>query len=122
MQSVMYRIQPRSDWPPAGDYFRGELDREGFIHLSEAGTVCRVADAFFAGRHDLLLLEVDSRLLASDRLRYEDLYGEGLSFPHLYGPLPLTAVRRVLAFPCGPDGRFQLPADVDARGTAGSGA
>ena len=41
-------------------------------------------------------------------LRYEPSRG-GALFPHLYGPLPLTAVRRVTPLPIGPEGTHIFP-------------
>jgi len=37
---------------------------------------------------------------------------EGLYYPHIYGPLNLSAVTAVVPFPCGSDGTFALPPDV----------
>jgi uncharacterized protein (DUF952 family) len=34
---------------------------------------------------------------------------DGDLFPHLYGPLPFSAVRWVAPFPIGPDGRHSFP-------------
>ncbi len=86
---------------------------DGFIHLSTAPQVVRVANARFAGARDLVLLCV-----AADRLRAPLRYergdpGSDELFPHLYGSLKADAVIRVLSFDEGPDG-FVLPADARA--------
>ena len=64
-----------------------------------------MADAFFRGRADLVLLAIDPAKIGPE-IRYE---GEADKFPHVYGPLNLDAVERVLPFEPGPDGRFALP-------------
>jgi len=94
---LLYRIEPRLSWQNAlkQSQFHGELERDGFIHLSTLEQVLRVADALYAGQTDLLLLELDT-LETTSRLEFEDLYEAGELFPHLYGPLPVTAVTRAL--------------------------
>ena len=37
-------------------------------------------------------------------------------FPHVYGPIEVGAVTDVVDFPCGPDGRFALPARLRSAG------
>jgi uncharacterized protein (DUF952 family) len=71
-----------------------------------------VADARFAGARDLVLLCVAIDRLGAP-LRHEP--GEADScelFPHLYGPLDVSAVLRTLPFAEGPDG-FALPPEID---------
>ena len=64
-----------------------------------------VADTFYRGRRDVLLLQIDPA-----RLRYqvivEDLAGTGEEFPHLYGALNLDAVEQVGVLTPLPDGTF----------------
>jgi uncharacterized protein (DUF952 family) len=67
-----------------------------------------VANRLFAGRSDLVLLEVDRGRLTCTVVD-ENLEGGTDLFPHIYGPLPMAAVVRVHDFPCGPAGRFDLP-------------
>lgn len=78
------------------------------MHLSTAEQVHLPADRLFAGRTDLVLLHVDSRL-APAPLRWEpgvETDAAGMLFPHLYGPIPVAAVLAVTEFRPGPDGRF----------------
>ncbi len=77
------------------------------MHFSSPAQVLAVADALYRGRTDLVLLCVDPDKLG-DALRYEAL-GTPEAYPHLYGPLELAAVTRVLDFPSEPDGTFRLP-------------
>jgi hypothetical protein len=51
-----------------------------------------VARRLFEGQNDLILLTIDPDGLEEGTLVYEDLYGHGEEFPHVYGPLPTTAV------------------------------
>lgn len=46
-----------------------------------------------------------------EALRWEPSRG-GALFPHLYGPLPMSAVRAVAPLSLGPAGRHDFPADV----------
>ncbi len=109
---MILHIASREEWAAAralGEYRAGSLAGEGFIHCSTPSQVLGPADALFRGRTDLVLLVIDPARLRVP-LVYEDSHGNGVLFPHLYGPLNLDAVTRVVPFPPGPDGRFALPA------------
>ena len=54
-----------------------------------------------------MLVAVDAAALG-DALRWEPSRG-GALFPHLYGPLPLGAVRGVSPLPIGADGAHAFP-------------
>jgi uncharacterized protein (DUF952 family) len=89
-----------------GRYLPESYAREGFIHCSTPEQLLRVANNFFAGQHGLVLLVIDPARLASE-LRWEpgsDATDE--LFPHLYGPLNLEAVIRVVALEADAQGRF----------------
>lgn len=106
-------ITSSSAWAASQDQGRHvdpSLELEGFIHCSEAHQVVGPANRLFQGRTDLLLLRIDTHKL-TERLVYEDSYGHG-SFPHIYGPINLDAVIKAVAFPCGDDGSFELPAEL----------
>jgi len=70
------------------------LEQEGFIHCSTPEQWPGVRDRFYADVEELLLLHVDERLVEAPVVfeRVGDAPGE---FPHVYGPIPLTAVVRV---------------------------
>jgi len=112
---LLYRIEPRSSWTEAlsSKVFNGELETDGFIHLSTLEQVLRVADALYAGQTDLLLLELDT-LELTFRLEFEDLYEAGELFPHLYGPLPASAVTRALELHWNGIG-FVLPLELSLK-------
>jgi uncharacterized protein (DUF952 family) len=56
---------------------------------------------------DLVLVAVEAEDFGG-ALKWETSRG-GALFPHLYGPLPLAAVRWVQALRLGDDGRHVLP-------------
>ncbi|GBG35811.1 glutathione S-transferase [Mycobacterium montefiorense] len=90
---------------------RGEIRPEGtavFIHLSAPEQVHLPANRLFCGRQDLVLLHIDPGLLDSP-VRWEPgvpTDPEAMLFPHLYGPLPLAAVKKVTEYLPGPGGTF----------------
>ncbi len=104
----------RAAWDAAvaqGSYAADSLAQEGFIHLSTPAQILAVADARFRGQGGLVLLCVDAERLIPE-LRYENLEGGTLLFPHVYGPINLDAVRQVVAFPPEADGSFRMPSGL----------
>lgn len=113
MTGPILHIASRAGWlasQQSGSYTPESFEREGFIHCSKQEQVLRVANTFFVGQHGLVLLVIDPARL-SPELRWEP--GTDASdelFPHLYGPLNLEAVTRVLEFEPDAQDRFtRLP-------------
>ena len=97
-----------------GTYVAAAFQREGFLHCSYARQLARVADAHFPGRSGLVLLVIDRARVGCEVVD-ENLEGGSDLFPHIYGPLPMSAVTAVVDFPCRPDGTFELPDEIDGR-------
>ena len=108
---LIYKICPSELWREAkanGVFEGAPVDRQdGFIHFSTARQAPETADKHFSGVGDLLLIAVDADALGG-HLRFEVSRGGDL-FPHLYAPLPLSAVRWVKPLRLGPDGRHIFP-------------
>ena len=108
---------PRADWAAAvatGSYVAPSLAAQGFIHCSTRAQVPTPAGLLARGRTDLVLLRIDEERLTSP-LVWED--GDppdpsGMLFPHVYGPIGVSAVVGVHDFPPSADGSFVVPADV----------
>lgn len=84
------------------------LQEEGFIHLSLPRQLPGVARMLYgdgagdgngdgAGGQGLVVLVVDPDRLAGP-VRFESMKPGGEKFPHLYGPLPVSAVVEVRPF------------------------
>jgi glutathione S-transferase len=102
----LFHIARIADWEQArrdGGYrvssLGKRLDDEGFIHLSFAHQVKSVAEAFYRGMTDLVLLELDPQRLGAPVMIESE-------FPHLYGELRLDAVALVRPYRPRPDGTF----------------
>jgi uncharacterized protein (DUF952 family) len=109
--ATIYKICAEALWRETKQegVFRGApVDaRDGFIHFSSATQVRTTAAEYFAGLENLLLIAVDADALGA-ALRWEVSRG-GELFPHLYGHLPLAAVRWVKPLPLGTDRRHIFP-------------
>ncbi|MEO7055598.1 MAG: DUF952 domain-containing protein [Caldimonas sp.] len=84
------------------------LKDQGFVHLSAPEQVHLPANRLFAGRDDVRLLWLDPELLGAP-VRWESGVPddpETMTFPHLYGPLPLIAVTSVMPYLPGEHGSF----------------
>ncbi len=117
MASVLFHIISVDDWAEAqrsGGYNPSSLAIEGFIHLSARDQILRPANLLYRGRDDLLLLRLDAEALGEAVVWEPGSHGEAEDFPHLYGPLPLSAVVGTIDFPCGPDGGFVLPEALES--------
>jgi uncharacterized protein (DUF952 family) len=88
--SLFHLIAP-AEWPASGWYRPDSLRAEGFVHLSFADQVQAVANARYRDVEGLVAVELDPVALGVE-IRIEDSYGEGATFPHVYGPVPVGAV------------------------------
>jgi uncharacterized protein (DUF952 family) len=118
---LIYHITTRDAWLNSrltGEYRAESLASAGFIHFSQRHQVLGVANAFYIGQKDLVILVVEPPRLKAE-LKYEAPVHPSASasapvaddlFPHLYGPLNADAVVKVVELSLGADGKFVLPA------------
>jgi uncharacterized protein (DUF952 family) len=111
MSTTIYKICPKALWreaEEAGRFDGATIDlADGFIHFSTADQAVETAAKHFAGQDKLLLVAVDAGALGP-ALKYEVSRG-GALFPHLYAPLPLSAVKWAKPLPLGPGGAHVFP-------------
>jgi uncharacterized protein (DUF952 family) len=116
---LILHITSKKEWLEAqtrGEYIAPSLATEGFIHCSTENQVLHVANAFYRGKNDLVLLVLNEAALKPE-LKWEPPAGspaQGISesdlFPHIFGPINLTAVASVVDFLPDPvSGTFTLP-------------
>jgi uncharacterized protein (DUF952 family) len=100
-RSLIFHIAERAEWEAARDAGRPyevstrgrTLAEEGFIHAShDEDQVRRVRRAFYADLDDLVLLAIDPQ----DLDVRDEAVGDDV-FPHIYGPIPPSAVIEVRA-------------------------
>jgi len=105
--ALVFKIVPEDLWRASetkGRFEGSPVDvGDGYIHFSTAAQVKETAARHFAGQSGLLLVAVSADALG-DALRWEPSRGGDL-FPHLYGDLPLTAVRSVVPLPLDAHGQ-----------------
>ena len=101
-----------------GVYHADSLSTEGFIHCSKPSQIVDVANAFYRGQQGLVLLVIDPSKLEAE-LKWESPAEpeptharEGDTFPHIYGPLNLDAIVKVVPFEPGLNGSFTLPFEL----------
>ncbi|HEX8328053.1 MAG TPA: DUF952 domain-containing protein [Hymenobacter sp.] len=116
---MLYRIAEPDDWhqtQQTGFFASADLAAEGFIHSSEQHQILETARRYYAGRADLVLLEWDEDALAGARVRVEREWvpSRQQHFAHVFGPVPLTAVRRSWPLAATEDGAFRLPHELEA--------
>lgn len=115
---IILHIADRKEWEASltgGYYEPPSLGSDGFIHCSTIEQNVETANRYYAGRRGLVLLCID-RDKTDAEVKYEapacmnDHRVDSL-FPHIYGPLNVSAVIRVAGFVPGADGKFELPAE-----------
>lgn len=112
MNKLIYHITQRLAWEqarPSGYYQAPSQAAEGFMHCSTRAQVLSTAERHYHGVPGLVLLCIDATRVPAE-IRYENTSGGEILFPHIYGPLPVTAVLAVNDFPVRPDGGFDWPA------------
>ncbi|MCA0456321.1 MAG: DUF952 domain-containing protein [Chloroflexi bacterium] len=118
--STILHITSLPEWETAlenGTYTAPSLAKEGFIHCSTREQVLPVANNFYRGQTNLVLLVMDTEQVQAP-LKWEGPInpvtgqpevGNDKLFPHIYGAINVEAVVKVVAFPPKADGSFELP-------------
>ena len=103
LDQPLFHLALKGDWEQAQDFgtyqwsTRGmRLTEVGFIHCSWQEQVPKTFERFYADAGEIVLLEIDPTRLTSP-LR-ADAIPTGELFPHLYGPLPIEAVRSITPY------------------------
>ena len=104
-----FKIVAETEWAAAealGAYEGSAVDiKDGYIHLSTVEQLNGTAARHYAGRSGLLLLTVDLALV--EGVVWEPSRG-GALFPHIYGPLPVSAVTARRTMSVAADGVMTL--------------
>ncbi len=104
------------DWAAArasGEYrisTRGRtLDDEGFIHCSHPHQVESVANLFYGDLVELVLLHIDPELIDAKVVEEPSGPGSTQLVPHVYGPIPTSAVIATTWWERDDDGLWHRP-------------
>jgi len=120
---MILHLLSRKSWSEAqevGQLIAPSVAIEGFAHCSTEHQMVDVANKYYRGTRDMVLLNIDPDKLTSP-LKFEPpahldgspaLPHEPL-FPHIYGPINLDAVSEVIDFPCNEEGYFTSPLQLN---------
>jgi len=85
------------------------VEQVGFLHACYPQQVAEVAERFYAGvAEPLVLLTIDPDLVSAPIVA-EPVPPDGVVFPHVYGPLEVAAVVAVRPLTRDRQGRLDLP-------------
>lgn len=104
---TIFHLCQRKDWMSSlqrGEFTADSLLAEGFIHCSRSTQIIDVANRYYHGVSDMVVLFIDPEKLVAD-IRWEKS-GEQY-YPHVYGPINLSAVSHVLDVRPDSDGIYR---------------
>lgn len=105
----LLRPEEWATWRESGRFTGSPVDlADGYIHLSARDQLRETAAKWFADVDPAILVMVDLPSLG-DTVKWEPARG-GALFPHVYGPIPSSAVASHARLRLGPDGRHIFPA------------
>ena len=108
---MIYHLTTLPEWQKAineGVYIPAAFEKDGFIHCSDHYQIKNTANRYYRETPQLIVLEIDP-LLTDAELVYENLEGGEMTFPHLYGVLPVSAVKAVYQLGHEANGDVSLP-------------
>lgn len=127
MSGTIWHLTTRADWESAldtGSYTRStrghSLPEVGFIHASYPHQLADIAELLYTdGLDELVVLDLDFHALEAVGSMVVLEPGDpsdpdSAHYPHIYGPVPVSAVRRVLAG-FAADGSFVVAGEVPHR-------
>jgi len=92
----LHHVLTKAAWQAAreaGLYAPPALARDGFLHCCTAAQLGFVLARHFAGAVDLVVMTFETDDVPAT-LRWADSEPNQAPFPHLFGPIPCSAVRR----------------------------
>ena len=92
--SFIYHITTADAWAKAqevGEYIADSLAIEGFIHCSSEAQVAGVLERYYKGQTNLVKLTIDKSKVQHP-LIYELAGSINEVFPHIHGPINVSAV------------------------------
>ena len=102
----LFHIVPEAQWSDVVETYRPDsLLIEGFVHCSFADQVAGAADRHYRLVEDLVVVELDPNTIGSE-IRVEDSTGSGISYPHVYGPIPRRSAVAVHALQRDASGHY----------------
>lgn len=96
VDTFIYHITEQEQWGQAcldGEFTDESLDYDGFIHCCYGIQLKYIADRYFKGKENLLVLEITRKSIKC-KVKDEEMGKEQYVFPHVYGPIPVNAVRK----------------------------
>lgn len=121
--TIILHLASNTVWVAAannGVYHADSLSTDGFVHCSTVSQIVDVSNAFYRGQLGLVILVIDVEKLTSE-LKWEPpahpnperatKVGDEF-FPHVYGPINVEAVVKVIPFEPAGDGMFSLPSEL----------
>jgi uncharacterized protein (DUF952 family) len=119
---LLFHIAPAAAWAQGADPFVPDgFAADGFVHCCTRRQVVHVANAFFRGRSDLVLLLVDATRVSAP-IRFENTNGGPELFPHVYGALPRAAIVAAEPMAARADGGFDAAAVDKCLATSRAGS
>ncbi len=104
----IYKILQLPEWEvlnTTGEFTGSAVDiADGFIHMSDSAHVQGTLDKHYTSGADVIMAQIDTASFGQ-ALIYEVSRG-GAEFPHLYAPLPLSAVTRHWTLMADDKGRY----------------
>lgn len=108
---MIYHIITKEKWEKVKKnvfYKPNSLKREGYIHCSFEDQVIKVANTFYKGQENLVILCIDEDKVRSI-LKVEDLFNLSENYPHIYGELPINSIEKVVPLKLSGTGDFIKP-------------
>ena len=119
---MILHLTTRENWHASqlqGFVTAESLATEGFIHCSTEQQMLGVANKYYSGAQNMVLLLIDLTNLTAPIKWEPPAHIDGSSatsneplFPHVYGELDIAAVTRVIEFPCDDTGHFAMPTEL----------
>ncbi len=90
----------------SGTYSPESLHTEGYIHCATQAQVEQVANFYYKGHKNLMLLEINEEKLKVE-VKWEG--EEHQKFPHIYGSIEIHVVEREVDWQENEQGLFEFP-------------